>query len=93
MDNPRQELLVECALSEIDQLLNNFDLGGQIQSALPLLLRHHRHVASYYGTCLSTRSNRRAVAEQRPMGRRPGVRLQAARGAGLPHSAVYRSGQ
>jgi hypothetical protein len=36
----QQLALAERALEEIEQLLNKFDLGGQIKSVLPLLLRH-----------------------------------------------------
>jgi hypothetical protein len=42
MDMTRQAILAQQALSEIEQLLNNYDLGGQIEAALPLLLRQRR---------------------------------------------------
>jgi hypothetical protein len=42
MIEARQATLADQALSEIDQLLNNFDWGGQIEFVLPLLLRHRR---------------------------------------------------
>jgi hypothetical protein len=42
MDSIRQDLLVDFALSEIDQLLNKFDHCEQIEAALPLLHQHRR---------------------------------------------------
>ena len=39
MDITRPAMLADQALSQIELLLNNYDLGGQIESALPLLLR------------------------------------------------------
>jgi hypothetical protein len=39
MDTTQQASLAQQALSQIEQLLNNYDLDGQIKSALPLLLR------------------------------------------------------
>jgi len=38
----RTQTLAELALADIDQLLNKFDPGGQIESALPLLHHHRR---------------------------------------------------
>ena len=40
MSRVQEAALAERALSNVDQLLNNYDLGGQIESALPLLHRH-----------------------------------------------------
>lgn len=42
MDTFRQATLAQQALSEIEQLLRNYDSCGQIESAMPLLLRQHR---------------------------------------------------
>lgn len=42
MDITRPAMLADQALSQIKLLLNNYDLGGQIESALPLLLRQRR---------------------------------------------------
>jgi len=53
MLSTQQHALAERALSEIDQLLNNFDLGGQIESALPLLLRHRRTLTELRNPSLS----------------------------------------
>ena len=39
MDTMRQAILAQQALSQIEELLEDYDLGGQIESALPLLLR------------------------------------------------------
>lgn len=54
MDSIRQDLLVEFALSEIDQLLNKFDHCGQIESVLPLLLQHRRTLARLRHALLSS---------------------------------------
>lgn len=52
----QESALAERALSNIDQLLNNFDHGGQIESALPLLLRHRRTLVQLRDVLRSTPS-------------------------------------
>jgi hypothetical protein len=42
MTTPQQLTLATRAIADIDQLLNGYDLGGQIESALPLLCQHQR---------------------------------------------------
>jgi hypothetical protein len=42
-------VLAERALADIDQLLNNFDHGAQIETALPLLRTHRRTLAQLQG--------------------------------------------
>jgi hypothetical protein len=46
MDTARQAMLAQQAFLEIEQLFNNYDFGGQIESALPLLHRHRRTLAT-----------------------------------------------
>jgi hypothetical protein len=89
MDNPRQEILVESALAEIDQLLNNFDPGGQIESAMPLLLRHRRTLLRLKST--SKRSIGMATARETDRWADDLVAVYKQLGGRAFHFEVYRN--
>jgi hypothetical protein len=89
MVNPRHDALVECALSEIDQLLNNFDLGGQIESTLPLLLPHHRTLLLLRN--MSKRSVKPASGCDNDRWADDLVSVYKQLGGLVPHYAVYRN--
>lgn len=52
----QQLTLAECALSEIEQLLNTSDLDGSIESVLPLLIRHRRTLVELRDASQSARA-------------------------------------
>jgi hypothetical protein len=84
MDNPRQELLVESALAEVDQLLNNFDPGGQIESAT--LLQHRRTLLRLRNT-----SNELAIAGEADRWADDLVAVYKQLGGRAFHSTVYQT--
>jgi hypothetical protein len=89
MVNPQHDALVECALSEIDQLLNNFDPGGQMESAMTLLLQHRRTLLRIRNT--SRRSIELAIVGETDRWAGDLVAAYKQLGGRAFHSTVYRT--
>jgi hypothetical protein len=89
MDTAGQVALADQALLEIDQLLNNYDLGGQLESVLPLLRRHRRTL-----TMLCNPPQLGLPAEEPSDGERwvdDIVTVFMQHGGQAPHPVVYRT--
>jgi hypothetical protein len=54
MTDTSQQMLAQQAFLEIEQLFSDYDFYGQIESALPLLCRHRRTVATLRNALLPT---------------------------------------
>lgn len=65
MDANRQAVLANQALSEVEHLLNNYDLAGQIETALPLLQRQRRTLATLCNALQTTPRTTQPQADER----------------------------
>ena len=87
MNTDQQAKLTHQAFVEIEQLFDNYDFGGQIESALPLLNRHRQTLATLYSILQPVRGAQQPRHDERWVDDLVATYRQL--GGKAVHSAVY----